>query len=207
MSALPFGDLIAAGVEKALETSLQGSRAARADLAKLEGKAIRLELIGLPLTLHFLPQGGRMTVAADYHGTADITVRARAASLAAAALKRDGEAIPKGMTISGEAETAQVFSRLLKNADLDWEELLARRIGDVAARQVGNAVRGFLGWGRDAGRRLGQDVADYLHYESRELPPRHEVEGFLAGVDRLRDDAERLTARVKRAESRLRRPT
>lgn len=207
MSALPFASLIAAGVESALAASLRGSSAARADIAKLQGKVIRLELIGLPLTLHFLPEDGKVTVAADYHGDADITVRAPAASLMAAAMQRDSEAVPRGMQISGDAETAQVFSRLLKHADLDWEELLAQRVGDVAARQIGNAVRGFLGWSRDAGSRLGQDVADYLHYESRDLPPRHEVQGFLAGVDRLRDDAERLNARLKRAETRLRRPT
>jgi ubiquinone biosynthesis protein UbiJ len=205
VSALPFGDFIAAAVERALAASLEGSSAARADLAQLEGKVIRLELIGLPLTLHFLPESGCMTVAADYHGEADITVRAPAASLMHTALQRDSESVPRGMQISGDAETAQVFSRLLKHADLDWEELLARRIGDVAARQVGNAVRGFLGWSRDAGSRVGQDIADYLHYESRDLPPRHEVESFLSGVDRLRDDAERLGARMQRAESRLRR--
>ncbi len=195
--------MIAAAVQTALEASLKGSSAARADLKRLDGKIIRLELIGLPLTLHFLPEDGRVTVAADYHGDADITVRAPAASLIAAALKRDGEAVPRGMQVSGDAETAQVFSRLLKHADLDWEELLAQQVGDVAARQIGNAVRGFLSWTRDAGSRLGQDLADYLHYESRELPPRHEVQGFLSDVDRLRDDAERLNARFKRVESRI----
>ena len=204
MSTLPFADLIAAGVERALAASLEGSNAARADMAKLQGKVIRLELIGLPLVLHFLPEDGRMAVAAGYHGDADISVRAPAASLMAAALKRDNEAVPRGMQISGDAETAQVFSRLLKHADLDWEELLAQRVGDVVARQIGNAVRGFLGWSRDAGTRLGRDLADYLHYESRDLPPRHEVQGFLDGVDRLRDDAERFSARLKRAETRLR---
>lgn len=206
MSTLPFASLIAAGVERALAASLQGSSAARADLAKLEGKVIRLELMGLPLTLHFLPEDGKVTVASDYHGESDISVRAPAASLMAAALKRDSEAVPRGMQISGEAETAQVFSRLLKHADLDWEELLAQRVGDVAARSIGNAFRSVMGWSRDTGSRLGQDLADYLHYESRNLPPRHEVQGFLTDVDRLRDDAERLTARLKRAETRLRRP-
>lgn len=203
MSALPFASLIAAGVENALAASLKGSSAARADIAKLQGKVIKLELIGLPLTLHFLPEEGRVTVASDYHGDADITVRAPAASLMAAALQRDAEAVPRGMQVSGDAETAQVFSRLLKHADLDWEELLAQRVGDVAARQIGNAVRGLMGWSRDAGSRLGRDLADYLHYESRELPPRHEVQGFLSEVDRLRDDAERLNARFKRVESRI----
>lgn len=203
MSTLPFASLIAPGVGGALAASLRGSSAARADIAKLQGKVIRLELIGLPLTLYFLPEDGKVTVASDYHGEAQVTVRVPAASLVATALKRDPEAVPKGMQMNGEAETAQVFSRLLRNADLDWEELLAQRVGDVAARQIGNAVRGFMGWSRDAGSRLGQDVADYLHYESRDLPPRHEVQGFVSGVDRLRDDAERLNARLKRAATRI----
>jgi ubiquinone biosynthesis protein UbiJ len=203
VSALPFASLIAAGVESALAASLRGSSAARADIVKLQGKVIRLELIGLPLTLYFLPEDGKVTVASDYHGDAHVAVRVPAASLVVTALKRDPEAVPKGMQMNGEAETAQVFSRLLRNADLDWEELLAQRVGDVAARQIGNAVRGFMGWSRDAGSRLGQDVADYLHYESRDLPPRHEVQGFLSGVDRLRDDAERLNARLKRAATRI----
>jgi len=203
VSALPFAGLIAAGVERALASAFKNSGAARADLAKLQGKVIRLELIGLPLTLHFLAQDAKMTVASDYHGDAQVTMRVPAASLVASALKRDPEAVPKGMQMSGEAETAQVFSRLLRNADLDWEELLAERIGDVAARQVGNAVRGLMQWSRDSGTRLGQDLADYLHYESRDLPPRHEVQGFVSEVDRLRDDAERLGARLKRAEARI----
>jgi ubiquinone biosynthesis protein UbiJ len=203
VSTLPFASLIAAGVERALATAFKNSSAARADLAKLEGKVVKLELIGLPLTLHFLAEDGKMSVASDYHGEAQVSVRVPAASLMATALKRDPEAVPKGMQMNGEAETAQVFSRLLRNADLDWEELLAQRIGDVAARQVGNALRGFMGWARDSGTRLGQDVADYLHYESRDLPPRHEVQGFVSGVDRLRDDAERFDARLKRAAARI----
>jgi ubiquinone biosynthesis protein UbiJ len=203
VSRLPFAGLIASGMESALAASLKGSSAARADIAKLQGNVIRMELIGLPLTLHFLPEDGRVTVASDYHGEADITVRAPVASLMAAALKRDNERVPHGMQISGDAETAQVFSRLLKHADLDWEELLAQRVGDVAARHIGNTVRGLMGWTRDASSRLGQDLADYLHYESRDLPPRHEVQGFLSDVDRLRDDAERLNARFKRVESRM----
>ena len=193
------------GVEVALNAAIEGSSAARADLTRLSGKVIALKLEGLPLTFWFLPQPGRLTVAADYHGTADIEVRAPAASLMGAALRGD-EAPPRGMHVNGDAETAQVFSRLLKQADLDWEELLSRYTGDVAARQVGNVVRGIGRWGRDAAERLGRDFADYLQYESRDLPPRREVQGFLDQVDRLRDDAERLDARLKRAAEKAARP-
>jgi ubiquinone biosynthesis protein UbiJ len=202
VSALPGSGLLAAAVEFALNSAIEGSGAARADLKRLEGKIVCLDLKGLPLTLHFLPEGGRLAVAADYHGEADIALEVPAASLVTAALARD-DTPPKGMQIKGDAETAQVFSRLLKQAHLDWEELLSRHLGDVAAHQLGNALRGFHRWGRDSAQRLGRDLADYLHYESRALPPRHEMEHFLDGVDRLRDDVERLTARVDRAARRV----
>lgn len=203
MSALPGSGLLAAAIESALNTAIAGSGAARADLKRLEGKILRLELKGLPLAFHFLPQAGHLTVAADYHGAADITLEVPVASLVAAALQRD-DAPPKGMQVKGDAETAQVFSRLLKQAHLDWEELLSRHVGDVAAHQLGNALRSLHRWGRDAAGRLGQDLADYLRYESGTLPPRHEVDGFLSDVDRLRDDVERLSARVDQAARRAR---
>ena len=193
------------GVELALNASIEGSSGARADLKRLAGKVVALNLDGLPLKLWFLPQAERLTVAADYHGEADIEVRVPAASLLSAALQ-EGDAPPRGMQINGDAETAQVFSRLLKQADLDWEELLSRYTGDAAARQLGNLARGLRAWGRDAAGRLGRDLAEYLQYESRDLPPRREMESFLAGVDRLRDDAERFEARLKRAAARAGRP-
>lgn len=205
MSALPGASLLAAAAETALNTAIAGSSAARADLKRLDGKVIQFKVTGLPLTLHFLPQAERLTVAADYHGEPDIRITAPAGGLLAAALKRD-DAVPRGMEISGDAETAQLFSRLLKQADPDWEEVLSRYIGDIPARQVGNLLRGIARWSKDAGSRLGQDLADYLHYETRAVPPRHEVEQFLTGVDRLRDDAERLAARLDRAARKAGRP-
>ena len=205
MSALPGSGLLAMGVELALNASIEGSSGARADLKRLTGKVVALHLEGLPLKLWFLPQAERLTVAADYHGEADIEVRVPAASLLSAALQ-EGDAPPRGMQINGDAETAQVFARLLKQADLDWEELLSRYTGDVVAHQIGNFARGLHAWGRYAAGRLGRDLAEYLQYESRDLPPRREMEAFLSGVDRLRDDAERLEARLKRAAARAGRP-
>ncbi len=193
------------GVELALNASIAASSGAKSDLKRLAGKVVALKLEGLPLKLWFLPQPERLTVAADYHGEADIEVSVPAASLLTATLQRDDNP-PRGMRINGDAETAQAFSRLLKQADLDWEELLSRYTGDAAARQIGNLVRGAHAWGRDAAGRLSRDLAEYLQYESRNLPPRREMEAFLSGVDRLRDDAERLEARLKRAVARAVQP-
>lgn len=197
MNTPPFTALLAAGIEFALNNALRGSNTAQQDLKLLAGKVIALELKEFPLKLYFLPQAERINVQGAYDGKPDMTVRAPSAALLQAALRRD-EVPPKGIEINGDAETAQIFSRLLKQADLDWEELLSQHIGDVAAHQIGNLVRGGLRWGRDAFDRVSRDLADYLQFEISVLPQRHEVETFLTDVDRLRDDVERFAARVNR---------
>jgi ubiquinone biosynthesis protein UbiJ len=49
-----------------------------------------------------------------------------------------------------------------------------------------------------AGRSLAGNVSEYLQEEGRDLPTPTEVDEFLAGVDQLRDDVERLEARLAR---------
>lgn len=190
-------------MEFALNNALSGSSAAQRDLRQLEGKVIVLELKEFPLKLYFLPQDGRLKVRGEYRGQTDMTVRAPSAALLEAALKR-GDMPPRGIELNGDAETAQTFSRLLKQADLDWEELLSHYVGDIASHQIGNLARGLARWSRDAMQRLGQDVAEYLQYESQTLPPRHEVEAFLAGVDHLKSDVDRLAARLQRLAGKAR---
>ncbi len=197
MNALSLASLLAPAMEFALNNALAGSGAARRDLRQLEGKVIVLELKEFPLKLYFLPQDGRLKVRGEYHGQTNMTVRAPSAALLEAALKR-GDMPPRGIELNGDAETAQTFSRLLKQADLDWEELLSHYMGDIASHQIGNLARGLARLGRDAMQRLGQDVAEYLQYESQTLPPRHEVEAFLEDVDHLKSDVDRLAARLRR---------
>jgi ubiquinone biosynthesis protein UbiJ len=200
VSTLPGASLLAAAVEYAVNSALSGSNSAQQDLKQLAGKVIELQIKEWPLKLYFLPQPEKLSVASSHEGKPDISIRAPTGTLLTAALKRDSGNL-RGIEINGDAETAQQFSRLLKQADLDWEELLSRYVGDAAAHQIGNAVRDLMSWGRDAAERLSKDLAEYLQYESRDLPPRHEVQDFLDGVDKLRDDAERLAVRLQRAAS------
>jgi len=74
-------------------------------------------------------------------------------------------------------------------------------VGDVAARRVANVARGLLDWGRKAAGSFTGSVVEYLQEEGRDLPTRVEVDEFLEGVDRLRDDTERLEARLSRLEA------
>ena len=45
---------------------------------------------------------------------------------------------------------------------------------------------------------MTDNIREYLQEESRDLPSRYEVDRFTADVDALRDDVDRLAARVGR---------
>jgi ubiquinone biosynthesis protein UbiJ len=59
-----------------------------------------------------------------------------------------------------------------------------------------------LAWARKARRIAGENVAEYLQEESRDLVNRTELDEFLQGVDSLRDTADRVAARLARLERR-----
>jgi ubiquinone biosynthesis protein UbiJ len=49
----------------------------------------------------------------------------------------------------------------------------------------------------------GENIAEYLQEESRDLVNKTELEEFLQGVDMLRETADRVEARIARLEQRL----
>ncbi|MFL6604535.1 MAG: SCP2 domain-containing protein [Steroidobacteraceae bacterium] len=98
--------------------------------------------------------------------------------------------------IDGDAELAQKFRELALLLRPDLEEELSLVLGDVPAHQLGRFARAALGFTQKAAATTVRNVAEYLGHERRDLVPRTEAEQFLQGVDTLREDVDRLAARI-----------
>ena len=202
MSANPLNVLLGQ-LAAALNRNVVQSERAAALASQLDGRVLALVLEGTPMTLWFKVHEGQVAIETRHEGAAD----ARLAGTPFSLLSLVGPGAPErvrsaGIRIEGDAEVAQRFQGLLQLAQPDFEEELARVIGDVAAHQVANVARGFLDWGRKAADSFSQNVAEYLQEEGRDVPSRVELEEFLEAVDHLRNDADRLEARLSRLESR-----
>jgi ubiquinone biosynthesis protein UbiJ len=194
--------MLLARLEDTLNRNIAESRRAQALCRQLDGRVVSLVVEGTPLEFHFRAEGGRIVLASRHDGPSDAGLSGTPiALLALAGPRAEGAMRGGGVRIEGDAEVAQKFRELLTQARPDFESELARLIGDVAARRVSNFARGALDWGRWAGESFAGNVVEYLQEEGRDLPTRTEAEEYLAEVDRLRDDAERLEARLTRLES------
>ena len=197
--ALPFGLL-----GRLLDSALDLDPETRAALAGLSGKVVDLEIAGAG-TVRLRIDGERVRVEPrDETTDADVTIRGAPLSLLRFAFAGDREALILGdeVSLQGDVALATRLQQIAARMDVDIEEAFAQRIGDTPAHELMRGMRGLGGWMRDAGTALLADASEYLRYETAMTPRRDEAERFAHDVDDLRDDVERLDARIMRLERR-----
>ena len=141
--------------------------------------------------------GGSLQLGRDEGLPADAELSGGPLSLLALAGPSPEAVLQRGdVTISGDAELAQKFRELAMLLRPDVEEELSRAIGDVPAHQIGRFARAAMGWTRRAAETTVQNAAEFFAHEKRDLVPRAEGDQYLKGVDRLREDVDRLEARL-----------
>jgi len=166
----------------------------------LTGKVVGIELLGLNLKFYLLPDSVDLQLRAEFDGEVDVWLRGAPLSMMRMGLGGDQQqALFSGdVEIEGDTETGQHIRDIMNNLDLDWEEQIAKLVGDVVGHKIGNVVSGAADWTTQTRSTVEQDVSEYLQEESRLLPHYEEVGPFLEAVDTLRSDVDRMEARVQR---------
>jgi ubiquinone biosynthesis protein UbiJ len=194
-----------ASVEALLNRRIADVARAQNAVRRLEGTALRLEVEGVK-SVRMSVRGGRLLLAAADEAPVDVLIRGTPGALLELALRQQGviAAAPAegagGVHIEGDAEVAARYRELLSGARPELEEELARYLGDLPARGIARALHAAAGFARRARRAAGTDLAEYLTEESRTLLGRAELEEFFLEVDRLRETADRVAARLARLE-------
>ena len=195
-------------IETALNEYLKMDAQAPAKLASLSNKVIAITLQGWDITLYLLPDAQGIQVMSEYSGEADTIIKGTPVALfnmsqgdASAASMRE-----QNITIEGDLELGQQFSQFFKQLDIDWQESIAQGFAkittpsnaDVIAHKIGRLVEGIQQWQPQAKATLEKNIAEYLQQESGILPFAEEMEPFNKVVDTIRNDVDRLEARIQR---------
>ena len=189
-------------IQALVDRHVAGSPRARELLAALEGRRLQVKVKFTPWTVGATADGGRLVLARHAEGAADVVISGTPLALLALSREAPADVIRRGdVKLDGDGEVAERFQELMALLRPDLEEELALLIGDVPAHGAASLVRRVMGYGRSVARTQAQNVGEYLAHESGDLVPRAEASAYLQGVDALREQVDRVAARVNALES------
>lgn len=172
----------------------------RGRLDALDGRSVQVHLSGPDLALRLTVEKGRLRVGPAEEG-GSLRVTASPGSLLAMALRRDDEGMAPGkVDIAGDAELARRLERLARQFAPDIEEAFARAFGDAIGVPLARAFHQAFAHAKQTAAHLTDDGADWLRDEARVAVAPGELDGFLDGVDAVRERTERAEARFARIE-------
>ena len=187
--------MLTATLENLLNRGLPRSPRARQLLATLHGRSVAL-VVPEVARLRLTSTGQTLTVTRD-DAPADATLSGGVLGLLALASHSAQAVVQRGdVTISGDSDVAQGFRELARLLRPDPEEELSLLVGDVPAHQLARFARLGASFSVRAAETTLRNLAEYWAHERGDLVSRNEGEQFLRGVDALREDTDRLQARL-----------
>jgi ubiquinone biosynthesis protein UbiJ len=201
--------LLLAGCERTLNALLAHDPASPARLAQLSGSRllVRFEQPQFALVLHYHAAGIDLLRADDIDerhvdAVVELTPETLSAWIGGTSIEQlmfEGK-----LAIRGQVHLLEATRTLLLDLDLDWENELARWLGDTPAHSLAEGVRRAADWGLRTKDELVQDVSEYVFEEARLLPGRQQRDVLRDQLTALEVATDRLEARFKRLERRLR---
>jgi ubiquinone biosynthesis protein UbiJ len=197
-------------LDRAVAQALADSPRAMSLIAALQGRRLALVVSGTPWST-VVESTGRTLKALRRQRTdaaADAKIVGAPLSLLALLAQSGADAqavIQRGdVRIEGDAEIAQQFRELGLLLRPDLEAAIAQVLGRSGAHLLVRGMRAAADWTRTAAWTSVRNVAEYLAHESADLVSRSESEHYLRGVDQLRDQLDRIDARLGVLEQRAR---
>jgi ubiquinone biosynthesis protein UbiJ len=186
----------AAPLAAALNALLNAQPAARERLLRHVDKRLRLALPLFPVDLQ-LDERSRFLPQIEASETAPELILTLQPS--ALPLLLSGGKLADLFHVEGDGLFASDISSAL--ADFDWVLALRPWLGDIAASRVDQFLRSALAWRQQAHDDAGANLAEYAVYEQAMLAEPHAVRSFISDVDALREDVDRLQARLNLLEA------
>jgi len=184
-----------------------------AGISRHGGKVLQLDVTvpAISIQVHFYPasvvlsftgteKSGTLAASGiEVDSAPDGTISGSALTLLRLMTEKDSERslVNPGIRIGGDSEFVQSVYRLFLDMEIDWQEPLSKVIGDVPTHGLEQLLGSIRDFARGAADSLKRNLDEYLHEESRMVPPGNQVDIFDQDLDSLRLRLDRLQARIQ----------
>jgi len=186
---------LAFAIEKGIESVLRLDPHLANSLENINGKVIRVDVTTPALSFHLIVVDKNVEVEGAFDAEPDTTITGSAADLLS--LRSKSDALYTGaVKIEGELHTAEQLRTIIGQLDIELEDIVAPITGDAIAAQLGKFGQQLSSWFADSGNSFKQNTSEYFQEEAKVTAPNSEVERFCVEVGEVRQQCDRLSARL-----------
>lgn len=98
--------------------------------------------------------------------------------------------------ITGNTHNIEVLRDAFKNIDIDFEEKLSYYLGDSIAHKLFFRLKKAKNRLKKSADNITEQTKEFIHCETKNLVSHKQVEQFYLDIAKLRDDVERMEARI-----------
>ncbi len=197
--------LLNGALEQVLCRLLTHSTESRALLSAMTGKVVAIDAPPVIDRLFLCPMPGGIQLQSEYHGLPDLVITGTPLALTRLVIRgfRRRDLFSGELELTGETALAEQFARVFQLNQRQWRQTLRELFGPLLIDRLSDWTASLRSWGSEALLSLQQDLGEFLSEETFEVPTDSEMREFLGAVDRLRNDCDRLEARIDRLHRQL----
>ena len=170
------------------------------ELARHVGKVILLNLPIGQLFFEIAPEGSLVALTYADTPSLELEVSPEVLSALAGGSGNFREQAMKSVRITGDADLAQLLGRLAGQIRWEYEEDLARLIGDAPANFAVRQGKKFISAGKSAATDLLENVIEYVSEERKVLLNKRDFMVHKNELSSLRDAVDRMEKRIQLLE-------
>ena len=198
MNAVSSTHTIAAGAAcRGINHVLSSEPWATGELTRHAGKTILLKLPVGDLCFEITPAGLLAVSEASDTSSLVLEVSARALSELTGSTGSLREQAFKAVKITGDADLAQLLGRLVGQVRWEYEEDLARLVGDATANFAVRQGKKFVSASKSAASDLLSNVVEYVSEERKVLLNQRDFMAHKNELNELRDAVDRMEKRIQ----------
>jgi ubiquinone biosynthesis protein UbiJ len=199
-ASTPTHHIAASAACRGINHVLKAEPWAMAELARHAGKVILLSLPIGKLCFELTSEGSLVSLANIDHPSLELEVSPEALSALASGPGNLREQAMKSVKITGDADLAQLLGRLAGQIRWEYEEDLARFIGDAPANFAVRQGKKFISAGKSAATDLLENVVEYVSEERKVLLNKRDFMIRKNELNALRDAVDRVEKRIQLLE-------
>lgn len=190
------------GLETAINQYLRLDPDTMERIADLSGKLIEIEITDWHITLFVSPTKDGFHLSMEPTKQPDTQIKGKLFALVRVGLQgaTSRSLFENQIHITGDTEAGQKFRNILQSIDIDWEEHLSKLTGDSIAHKLSFHLNQIVSFGKDTLGKIANNVKEYVHYEVQYFPTADQIETFYRDISQLRNDVDRLAARIERLQ-------